>query len=289
MHTVLVSASDDVPVSHDPGYCNDQKRSSSECLRLASRPHRSGYINIPLSIAKDGLAGGTGADVWHHPVYNDPHQLVWLYDDSVARFDRLFTDFYSACLPLAECTEGVKATERRITSSGIDLTKDVHVERREGENAMKKLAIFGGIIILLFAGLFFLNEMGSKQNIADNPYGKSRLHNATVNQLDDPNYQNQILPDELESRLDNGEDLVVYFYSPECEYCREATPIVMETSQEQNVEVFLFNLLEFEEGWNEYDIQATPTLVYFKNGEEENGIVGLAEKEDYERFFGLIE
>jgi thioredoxin 1 len=268
---VLVPKNHDVSVSRHPGDRNDKERSENRCLRLARRVDWRLDIDVPLFAAKDGLAGRAGTSVRHYTLYDDPYQLVWIDYDSVFGFNRISLDFCLAFQVVASIKKGVT------------------LRRGKGGSAMKKVVIFGGLIILLFVALFVISEMGNKQDIADNPYGKSRLHHATVNQLDDPNYQNQILPDELKARLDNGENIVVYFYSPECEYCREATPLIVDTSSQLDVEVHLFNLLEFQEGWKDYDIQATPTLVYFKEGVQEYGIVGLAEQEDYERFFGLIE
>ena len=66
---------------------------------------------------------------------------------------------------------------------------------------MKKVLIFLGIIIVLFASLAFLtNRQNSEKVSEDNPYGKSSLQPETVALLDDENYQNIILPDELRSK-----------------------------------------------------------------------------------------
>src|SRR5699024_12146872 len=46
-------------------------------------------------------------------------------------------------------------------------------------------------------------------NDNDNPYGKTNLEQETIDQLDDPLYQNQITPDDLDEKLDNQEDLTV--------------------------------------------------------------------------------
>ncbi len=66
---------------------------------------------------------------------------------------------------------------------------------------MKKLLIFGSIIVALFAAISFITSYQQKQAAKNNPYHKEELDPATVAQLDDPNYQNIILPDELEQKL----------------------------------------------------------------------------------------
>ncbi len=61
----------------------------------------------------------------------------------------------------------------------------------------------------------------AKQKAEGNPFGKEELHPATIDLLDDPNYQNIILPDELREALNNKETITVYFYSSTCEFCKK--------------------------------------------------------------------
>ncbi|WP_027964852.1 thioredoxin family protein [Halalkalibacillus halophilus] len=150
---------------------------------------------------------------------------------------------------------------------------------------MKKLLIFGSIIIVLFIAIALLSNMAQTDEVdGDNPYNKDSLHSDTADLLDDPNYQNNILPEELESEIENEEEVTVYFYSPSCEHCIEATPRLMPIAEDNDVELHQFNLLEFEEGWRSYNIEATPTLVHYENGEEVDRIVGAAPNEEYEAF-----
>lgn len=140
---------------------------------------------------------------------------------------------------------------------------------------MKKLIIYLGIIVGLFAILYSVNQM-SLQAKNDNIYGipAKKLNALTVAQLGDPNYQNIILPKDLEQKLQNKENGFVYFFSPECSHCKETTPYLMPMSKELGVDMKQFNLLEFKEGWDQYRIKYTPTLVYFKDGKEAERIEG---------------
>ncbi len=149
---------------------------------------------------------------------------------------------------------------------------------------MKKILIFGGSIIVLFIGIVVLTNMAQSEKVEGNPYEKDSLHPETANLLDDENYQNIILPDELEESLNNGEDMTVYFFSPTCEYCREATPRLAPLAEEKGVDLQMYNLLEFEQGWNDYNIEATPTLIYFEDGEEVHRIRGAAPTDAYAQF-----
>lgn len=147
---------------------------------------------------------------------------------------------------------------------------------------MKKVVIFLVIIAGLFALLAFLNKQQNEEKAEDNPYGKDKLHPETIEQLDDPNYQNLVLPDELQKKLDNGGDATVYFYSPTCPHCVKTTPVVAPLAKEMGVDLLQFNVLEFESGWNDYGIEETPTIVQYKDGKETNRIIGYHEKEEFE-------
>lgn len=151
---------------------------------------------------------------------------------------------------------------------------------------MKKVIIFLAIIIALFAAVGFLTKMQNEQKVSgDNPYGKETLHPETAAQLEDPNYQNVILPEVLEDKLKNKEDVTVYFYSPTCPHCQRTTPIVAPLAEDMNIDLVQFNLLEFEDGWDDYRITETPTIVQYKNGKEVNRITGYQEKAVFEEWF----
>ncbi|MFE8703146.1 thioredoxin family protein [Cytobacillus sp. FJAT-54145] len=151
---------------------------------------------------------------------------------------------------------------------------------------MKKVIIFLAIIIALFVAVGLLTKMQNEEKVSeDNPYGKDTLHPETIAQLDDPNYQNLILPEELEEKLDNKEDVTVYFYSPTCSHCQRTTPIVDPLSKEMEIDLVQFNLLEFDNGWNQYNVSETPTIVQYKEGKEVARIVGYQEEAVFEDWF----
>lgn len=150
---------------------------------------------------------------------------------------------------------------------------------------MKKMIIFLIIIIALFAAIALITSTQNKQKAESNPYNKKNLEQSTIDQLNDPNYQNLILPDELAKDLKNKEDKTVYFYSPECIHCQKTTPIVAPLAEEMGIDLVQYNLLEFKQGWDDYSIESTPTIVHFKNGKEEARIVGYNEKEVFKKWF----
>lgn len=150
---------------------------------------------------------------------------------------------------------------------------------------MKKLSIYLSIVIILFAALFIIERQSNKSTLSANSEAAMKLYNttpdkldpATVKQLSNPDYQNIILPDELQQKLDNGEDLFVYFFSPTCSYCVATTPHLNEIAAEVGVDIFQFNNLEFGQIASQYGVRSTPTLVFFENGQlggEDTRIVG---------------
>lgn len=151
---------------------------------------------------------------------------------------------------------------------------------------MKKVIIFLAVIVLLFGAVALLTKMQNEEKVSEeNPYGKSDLHPETIAQLDDPNYKNLILPEQLEKKLDKKEDVTVYFYSPTCSHCQRTTPVVSPLAKDMNINLTQFNLLEFENGWDQYGIKETPTIVQYKAGKEVNRITGYQEKEVFEKWF----
>jgi thiol-disulfide isomerase/thioredoxin len=144
---------------------------------------------------------------------------------------------------------------------------------------MKKLVIFLVVIIGLFAALAIVTNLQNKAKIGDdNPYEKTDLQQATIDIIDDPNYQNIILPEDLEKKLKNKEDVTVYFFASDCPHCKVTTPVLMPLAEEMGVDIVQYNLLEFRQGWDQYAITGTPTIVQFKEGKEVARIEGSREE-----------
>ncbi|RSK26224.1 thioredoxin [Bacillus sp. HMF5848] len=147
---------------------------------------------------------------------------------------------------------------------------------------MKKIIIFSAIVVGLFLALFLLTNYQQQQQAQGNPFGKETLHPETLKQLDDPNYQNVILPDELESALNKNETVSVYFYSPTCPACVKTAPILVPLAEDMGIDLKMFNVLEFPEAWDTYGLEGTPTLIHFVDGQEANRTVGYAEEDVFE-------
>src|SRR5699024_9191262 len=80
------------------------------------------------------------------------------------------------------------------------------------------------------------------------------------------------------------EDVTVYFYSPTCIHCQRTTPVLVPLAEEMGVDIKKMNLLEFEDEWDTYDIEGTPTLIHFSDGEEKDRMRGEQSEEEFCKF-----
>jgi len=144
------------------------------------------------------------------------------------------------------------------------------VNKKKKKN--KTVFIYIGIIVLLLVGIVVINNLEPDNAL----YGKpsSELNPATRELLKDENYQNIILPAALDEKVENKEDFIVYMFSSTCIYCKQTTPQIMPIVNELGVEMHQFNVLEFPEYQTKYNVEFTPTLIYFEDGVEKERIVG---------------
>ena len=153
---------------------------------------------------------------------------------------------------------------------------------------MKKLVIIGAAVVLLFAAIIVLTNMSNSDKMKDNPYDTDNLQQSTIDLLDDENYQNIILPDDLQAKIDSGEGVFAYMFSPVCGYCMNFTPKLMAVAEQEDIQIDQLNLLEYGNAGTTYQITETPTLVYFENGEEVTRLVGDHDEESVRQFFAGV-
>ena len=153
---------------------------------------------------------------------------------------------------------------------------------------MKKMLIIGGVVVAIFAMIIVLTNISNNDKLANNPYDTDDLEQPTIDLLSDENYQNIAVPDEVDEKIKSGEPTTVYFFSPTCEHCQVTTPVLMPVAEDMDVDVLQYNLLEYEQGWQDYAVEATPTLVHYENGEEVARWVGSQPKEIIEDFFNQV-
>lgn len=139
----------------------------------------------------------------------------------------------------------------------------------------RKLVIYVVVFAVLVGLLAYVNAQSNAAS-SDNVYGipESKLSGATRKTLDDPNYQNIILPEQLDEKINNKESFFVYFFSSTCPYCMETTPKLNPIIAEAGVNVHQFNLEVYQDGFQKYNVVYTPTLVYYEDGVAKERIEG---------------
>ena len=156
------------------------------------------------------------------------------------------------------------------------------------DNRIVILLIIGFIIVAAFVALYFITSKSNDEKLAYDLYGKKELNDlkpGTLNILKDKNYQNIILPNELEKKISSGKPTMVYFFQSDCLHCKKITPILMPLAKDMGVHIDQFNVEEFEQGWDQYTIEGTPTLVYYKDGKEQLRVVGEQTVDIFKKFF----
>ena len=119
-------------------------------------------------------------------------------------------------------------------------------------------AIIGVIIVIGLGLLFFLNNANEETGV------------------------NAVTPEELETKISEEEEVVVYFWQTGCEYCEQVKPYV-EPLIEENDAVSI-NLADHNV-WTTYGINGTPTMIRFQDGKEVGRVEGAVSEQQYETFF----
>ena len=89
----------------------------------------------------------------------------------------------------------------------------------------------------------------------------------------------------FEAEISEKEKLVIAdFYSDSCIPCKRMSPVLAELEEEfaDSVKFVKLNINFDAETAEKYEVTAVPTLVFFKNGEEQTRIVGVVKKAELE-------
>ena len=70
------------------------------------------------------------------------------------------------------------------------------------------------------------------------------------------------------------------FYSDSCIPCKRVSPILAELEDEGHFSLVKVNVAYEQELTEQYEVQAAPTLILFRDGKETDRIRGAATKED---------
>ncbi|PEP83615.1 thioredoxin family protein [Bacillus pseudomycoides] len=134
---------------------------------------------------------------------------------------------------------------------------------------MKKMLIFGGIIIILFAAMFAVAQMENK-----NTAKQEKNY-----------YTNKISSSDIRKNNEEKKEQTIYFYQTDCHYCEKVSPIVVPMAKDMNIDMKVIDILNDNPTWDDYKIEGTPTIIHFKDGKEVNRISGEQPKDNFEKWF----
>lgn len=133
---------------------------------------------------------------------------------------------------------------------------------------MKKMLIFGGIIIVLFAAIFAVTQMEKKNASTDEKgYYSNKISLEDLNKNIEDKRTNDLLLSNLLRSLPKGLSIVV--------------PL----AKDLNVDMKVIDIENLNEPWDKYNIQGTPTIIHFKDGKEVSRISGEQSKEKFKEWF----
>ena len=91
----------------------------------------------------------------------------------------------------------------------------------------------------------------------------------------------EIKNNELDDIIKNNNKVIVDCYAPWCGPCKMISPIMDELAQEVDDTMFIkINIDENEEVLEKYNIMSIPTILYFKDSELKEQIVGFKTKDE---------
>lgn len=132
---------------------------------------------------------------------------------------------------------------------------------------MKKILIFILITISILVLIFLITtKKESKKN--------------TTNY-----YQNEIKTNKLQNDILKQDEKFIYFYQTNCHYCKKISPIVIPMTKKLNINMEVLNLEKEPNGWDQFKIEGTPTIIHYKNGKEIDRIEGEYKKEEFKEWF----
>ena len=85
---------------------------------------------------------------------------------------------------------------------------------------------------------------------------------------------------EFQEQLDD-QITMVDVWAPWCGPCRTLTPIIEKVSEEKSVKLLKVNADDSRELASDFGVRGIPTVIFFKDGQEVDRIVGLKEAKIY--------
>lgn len=136
-------------------------------------------------------------------------------------------------------------------------------------------AIYGGVMGLIFAGVNYSGQRASS-NLSGTPVNSSLAGN-TIAHVDADRFDAEVVQSKV--------PVVVDFYAPWCGPCKAMAPMLENLAQEYGgkAKFLKVNVDEAPGLANRFNIRGVPTLIFFKNGDRQNQLVGMASAEELKR------
>ncbi|MFI8710135.1 thioredoxin family protein [Bacillus sp. NPDC077411] len=133
---------------------------------------------------------------------------------------------------------------------------------------MKKMFLFGGIVIALLIAIFAVSNIEQKEETKTDYY------------------TNKISLDDIRKSIQEKKDQTLYFYQTSCSHCHKVSPIIVPMAKDMNIDMKVIDLEnEPKAVWDEFKITGTPTIIHFKEGKEVSRIEGEQPKDEFKKWF----
>ncbi|MCM3738081.1 thioredoxin family protein [Bacillus cytotoxicus] len=132
---------------------------------------------------------------------------------------------------------------------------------------MKKMFLFGGIVITLLIVIFSVSNMENKEETKTDYY------------------TNKISPEDIRKNIQEKKEQTIYFYKTGCSHCQRVSPIIVPMAKDMNIDMKVIDLEnEPDAVWDEFKITGTPAIVHFKDGKEVSRIEGEQPKDQFKKW-----
>ncbi len=131
------------------------------------------------------------------------------------------------------------------------------------------LIIFVTVVLLVIG----LNLIKDKKEVAEQVTEREYYHISTY--------------EEFQKKLDKQEKVIFYAFSPQCGYCKQATPLIEVAAKNTKVDVYRVDILSEMQTIKDFNLTVTPTIIKFKDGKEVARIEGLLTEQEYQDFINL--